>query len=207
MSNKQLYKETFDRMVMSEETIRKVKDAMERKENKRNRAAFRAAMTMAALAEVFILGNIVSYAATGNSLVQAGLESVHLFVDNKEVDVKNMETYKDKDGNTCYKIELDGDKNSKAEFSAEWIAEDGVYADVDADADAGKAELKINLIGGKIKKKGDKIYFVYGDKKEKIDITEDFADGEAKGKFRLGGETYHYVVTGTVEKHNIEITK
>lgn len=199
MSNKQLYKETFDQMVMSEEAIRKVKDNMERKENRRNRAAFRVAVTTAALMGVFILGNIVSYAATGTSLVQTGLDNIHLFIDDKEADVNNMEMHKDKDGNLYYEIEIDGDKNSKVEFSASGLAENNLYADVDKD--------EIKIIGGEVKKKGDKIYFQYGKKKDRIDITEDFADGEAKGKFRWDGKTYQYVVTGTVEKYNIEIKK
>lgn len=199
MSNRQLYKETFDRMVMSEEAIRKVKDNMENKENRRNRTAFRAAVTMAALTGVFILGNIVSYAATGNSLVQTGLERIHVFVDDKEIDVKDVEQRKDKDGNTYYEIEVDEDKNSKVEISTSGLVENDMYADV------GKDEIK--LIGGDIKEKGGKIYFQYGNKKEKIDITEDFADGEAKGKFCWNGKTYQYIVTGTVEKYDIEIKK
>lgn len=204
MSNKELYKETFDQMVMSEEAIRKVKDNMERKENRRNRTAFRVAVTTAALMGVFILGNIVSYAATGNSLVQTGLDSIHLFIDDKEVDVENMdnvEIHKDKDGNISYEIDVDEDEHSKIEFSASGLAENNLYADVDID----KNEIKI--IGGEVKKIGDKIYFQYGKKKDRIDITEDFADGEAKGEFRLGGKTYQYDVTGTVEKYNIEIKK
>lgn len=199
MSNRQLYKETFDRMVMSEEAIRKVKDNMENKENRRNRTAFRAAVTMAALTGVFILGNIVSYAATGNSLVQTGLERIHVFVDDKEIDVKDVEQRKDKDGNLYYEIEVDEGKNSKVEISASGLAENDVYVDADKD--------EIKLIGGDIKEKDGKIYFQYGNKKEKIDITEDFADGEAKGKFRWDGKTYQYIVTGTVEKYDIEIKK
>jgi len=181
MNNKQWYQETFDQLVMSEESIRKVKN-MEKKEKKRMRAGFRVAVTMAVLAAVFVVGNVAVYAATGDTLIEKGIEKVSLFIDKKEVDIKEMEKHIDQNGNSHYKITLDDAEHKVTIYE------------------------KKQLISRELKKEGKKIYLVVADK-QKIDITKDFSDGEAKGVFKLDGETYRYFVSGTVEKYDINIKK
>lgn len=203
MNNKQLYKDTFDRMVLSDESVRRVKDMIEKKEKKYLRRSFRVAVTVAALAVVFVIGNVASYAATGSTLVEKGIEKVSIYIDKKKVDVKDVKKYKDKEGNAYYEIQL-GDDNKSASISAnEEVLEDEKMSAV---TEISEDDLTLNLISRELKKEGEKIYLVVGDG-EKVDITEDFSDGKAKGKFKLDGETYKYSVSGTIEKYQIEIKK
>ncbi len=205
MNNKQWYKETFDQLVMSEESIRKVKKSMEKVERKRIRTGFRVAVTMAVLAVVFVVGNVAVYAATGDTLVEKGIEKVSLFIDKKEVDIKKIEKHKDKNGNSHYKITLD-DAEQKVTIYDKNLEEEKMSAIADVDEDDGESRLAMQLISRELKKEGKKIYLVIADK-QKIDITKDFSDGEAKGVFKLDGETYQYFVSGTVEKYDINIKK
>lgn len=207
MSNKQWYKDTFDSMVMSDEAMRKVRGIMDQKEKKRMRMGFRVAVTMAALAVVFAVGNVAVYAATGSTLVEKGIEQVSLFIDKKKVDVKDIKQYKDKDGNSVYEIEMDGTKGHEAEVRAVWDEENMKDENMSGVMDVDEDELKMTLIGRELKKKGKKTYLVVGANQQEIDITKDFADGDAKGTFELDGQTYKYRVSGTVEKYDIEIEK
>lgn len=207
MSNKQWYKDTFDSMRMSEEAIRKVKGIMEKKEKKRMRTGLRVAVTMAALAVVFVVGNVAVYAATGSTLVEKGIEQVSVFIDKKAVEVKEIKKYKDKDGNLVYEAEVDDKKGHEMEVHSSWneknMKEENMSGVIDVDEDG----LKMILIGRELKKKGKKIYLVIGEDEQELDITKDFADGDAKGKFELDGQTYKYHVSGTVEKYDINIEK
>lgn len=203
MNNKQLYKDTFDRMVLSDESVRRVKDMIEKKEKKYLRRSFRVAVTVAALAVVFVIGNVASYAATGSTLVEKGIEKVSIYIDKKKVDVKDVKKYKDKEGNAYYEIQLDDDNKSASISANEEVLEDEKMSAV---TEISEDDLTLNLISRELKKEGEKIYLVVGDG-EKVDITEDFSDGKAKGKFKLDGETYKYSVSGTIEKYQIEIKK
>lgn len=207
MSNKQWYKDTFDPMVMSDEAMRKVKGIMEQKEKKRMRTGFRVAVTMAALAVVFAVGNVAVYAATGSTLVEKGIEQVSFYIDKKAVDVKDVKQYKDKDGNSVYEIQLDDKKGHGAEVQAIMNEKNMKDENISAVMEMDENDLTMNLISGELKKKGEKIYLVIGEKGQEIDITKDFADGDAKGTFEMDGQTYKYHVSGTVEKYNIEIKK
>lgn len=207
MSNKQWYKDTFDEMMMSEEAIRKVKGIMEKKENKRMRTGFRVAVTMAALAVVFVVSNVAVYAATGSTLVEKGIEQVSVFIDKKKVDVKEIKQYKDKDGNSVYEIEVDDKKGHEAEIRSSWNEKNMKEENMSGVMDVDDTDAQITLIGRELKKEGKKTYLVIGEDEKEIDITKDFADGDAKGKFELDGQTYKYHVSGTVEKYDINIEK
>lgn len=207
MSNKQWYKDTFDPMVMSDEAMRKVKGMMEQKEKKRMRTGFRVAVTMAALAVVFAVGNVAVYAATGSTLVEKGIEQVSFYIDKKAVDVKDVKQYKDKDGNSVYEIQLDDKKGHEAEVQAIMNEKNMKDENISAVMEMDENDLTMNLISRELKKKGEKIYLVLGEKGQEIDITKDFDDGDAKGTFEMDGQTYKYHVSGTVEKYEIEIKK
>lgn len=207
MSNKQWYKDTFDPMVMSDEAMRKVKGIMEQKEKKRMRTGFRVAVTMAALAVVFTVGNVAVYAATGSTLVEKGIEQVSFFIDKKAVDVKDVKQYKDKDGNSVYEIELDDKKGHETEAQVIMNEKNMKDENISAVMEMDENDLTMKLFSGELKKKGKKIYLVIGEKEKEIDITKDFADGDAKGTFELDGQTYKYHVSGTVEKYGVNIKK
>lgn len=196
MSNKQRYKETFDAMMLSEERIRKVKSMIEKNEKKKiRRTGFRVAVSAAVLTAVFLISNVAVYAATGSTLVEKGMERV---LSKGEV----VQTKKDKDGNTSYEMKSkDGEVSTRVLVNDRCVKDEKISVVVGTEDE----EFSVILISAKLEKKGKKVYLVIGDEEKRVDITKDFADGTAKGEFELRGETYQFVVTGTVEKNDIEI--
>ncbi len=195
MNNKQLYKETFDAMQMSEESIRKVKNMSEKMNQKRRlKTGFRAAIAAACLVAVFAIGNAAVYASTGSSLV----ERVSLYINGEKTDVDRITKGKDKNGNDYYKIELDGTKEKSAGIST---AGDVLNPDHVETPDSAKSEN----IPARLEKEGRKIYLLMEEGEKKIDITKDFEDGRAEGEFQHSGKTCRYIVSGTVEEHTIDI--
>lgn len=207
MSNKQRYKETFGTMMLSEERIRKVKSMIEKNGKKKiRRTGFRVAVSAAVLTAVFLISNVAVYAATGSTLVEKGMERVSFCVNKDNVSIKSevVKTEKDKDGNTSYEMKSkDGEVSSRISVNDRCLKDRSISISVVADTD--DKELAVVLISAKLEKEGKKVYLVIGDKEKRLDITKDFADGEAKGEFELDGESYQFVVAGTVEKNDIEI--
>ena len=203
MSNKQRYKETFDTMMLSEERIRKVKSMIEKNGKKKiRRTGFRVAVSAAVLTAVFLIGNV--YAATGSTLVEKGMEKVSFCVkkDNVSVTGEVIKTEKDKDGNTSYEMKSkDGQVSSRISVNNRYLETESISVVAGTD----DKELAVRLISARLEKEGKKVYLVIGDKEKRLDITKDFADGTAKGEFELDGESYQFVVAGTVEKNDIEI--
>ena len=203
MSNKQRYKETFDTMMLSEERIRKVKSMIEKNGKKKiRRTGFRVAVSAAVLTAVFLIGNV--YAATGSTLVEKGMEKVSICVkkDNVSVTGEVIKTEKDKDGNTSYEMKSkDGQVSSRISVNNRYLETESISVVAGTD----DKELAVRLISARLEKEGKKVYLVIGDKEKRLDITKDFADGTAKGEFELDGESYQFVVAGTVEKNDIEI--
>ena len=191
MNNKHLYKETFDAMQMSEESIRKVKNMSEKMNQKiRLKTGFRAAIAAACLVAVFAIGNAAVYASTGSSLV----ERVSLYINGEKTDVDRITREKDKNGNDYYKIELDGKKGIST------VGDVLNPAHVET-PDSAKSEN----IPARLEKEGRKIYLLMEEGEKKIDITKDFEDGRAEGEFQHRGKTCRYTVSGTVEEHTIDI--
>ena len=205
MSNKQRYKETFDTMMLSEERIRKVKSMIEKNGKKKiRRTGFRVAVSAAVLTAVFLINNVAVYAATGSTLVEKGMEKVSFCVkkDNVSVTGEVIKTEKDKDGNTSYEMKSkDGQVSSRISVNNRYLETESISVVAGTD----DKELAVRLISARLEKEGKKVYLVIGDKEKRLDITKDFADGTAKGEFELDGESYQFVVAGTVEKNDIEI--
>ena len=205
MSNKQRYKDTIDTMMLSEERIRKVKSMIEKNGKKKiRRTGFRVAVSAAVLAAVFLIGNVAVYAATGSTLVEKGMEKVSFCVkkDNVSVTGEVIKTEKDKDGNTSYEMKSkDGQVSSRISVNNRYLETESISVVAGTD----DKELAVRLISARLEKEGKKVYLVIGDKEKRLDITKDFADGTAKGEFELDGESYQFVVAGTVEKNDIEI--
>ncbi len=205
MSNKQRYKDTFDTMMLSEERIRKVKSMIEKNGKKKiRRTGFRVAVSAAVLTAIFLIGNVAVYAATGSTLVEKGMEKVSFCVkkDNVSVTGEVIKTEKDKDGNTSYEMKSkDGQVSSRISVNNRYLETESISVVAGTD----DKELAVRLISARLEKEGKKVYLVIGDKEKRLDITKDFADGTAKGEFELDGESYQFVVAGTVEKNDIEI--
>ncbi len=194
MNNKQYYKETFDVMQMSEESIRKVKNMSEKNYGKRKlKTGLRAAIAAASLVAVFAIGNAAVYASTGSSLV----ERVSLYINGEKADVDRITKGKDKDGNEYYRIELDGVKEKSAGISTDDVR--------NPDDTQPPTSAKAENIPARLEKSGQKICLFIEEGEKKIDITKDFEDGRAEGKFEHRGKTCRYIVSGTVEEHTIDI--
>ena len=199
MDSKQFYKETFDSIQMSEESIRKVKNMSENNKKKRRlKNGFRAAIAAASLAAVFAIGNAAVYAATGSSLVEKAAEKISVYINGEKADVDSITKGKDENGNDYYEIKLDENKDHSAEIQVE---------------ENMTGELKNNSSGmdfpsTRFKKDGKKTYLLVGGEEEDkniVDITKDFQDGKAEGSVIYNGIPYLYKVSGTAEKHNITI--
>lgn len=203
MDSKQFYKETFDSIQMSEESIRKVKNMNE--DNKKRRQlknGFRAAIAAASLVAVFAIGNVAVYAATGSSLVEKAAERISVYINGEKADVDNITKGKDENGNDYYKIELDENKDHSAEIRTEENTT-GELKNNSPDTDVPNTRLM---------KDGKKTYLLVGGEEkdndksiEVVDITKDFEDGRAEGSVIYNGMPYLYKVSGTTEKYNITL--
>lgn len=200
MSNKQLFKDTFDRVTLSDEALRKVKN-MNNPMNNKKKVSWRlaAAMTLAAFAVLFVSGNVISYAATGESLVG----KVNLLINGKKAKLSDISSYTDKkNGEKVYKVTVD-DAKSEIRVNEEAVKDSGISLDVDTETDN---KTSIALVEGVVKKKGKSVYLVVAGSKD-IDITKDLEDGRAEGTFKMDGQKYRYSVKGTVKDNTVDIQK
>ena len=128
MDSKQFYKETFDSIQMSEESIRKVKNMSENNKKKRRlKNGFRAAIAAASLVAVFAIGNAAVYAATGSSLVEKAAEKMTGELKNNSSGMDIPSTRLQKDGKKTYLL-VGGEE------------EDKNIVDITKDFEDGKAE-------------------------------------------------------------------
>lgn len=212
MSNKKLYKDTFDKISMSEEACRRVRN-LDVPEEKKERCGWKyAAAVLAALAILFVSGNTISYAATGNALVDVTkyVGKVSVFINGKKAAESNVKKYTDEDGNETLEINLGGDEQGGSVYitsDTENLEEKNISVDTDIDTQGKEAQVSIAIMDGKVVKNGDKVFLMIGDDEKKIDITEDFSDGKAKGEFTLDNKQYQYSVSGTVKENDIEIQR
>lgn len=214
MNNKKLYQDTFDQIKMSEEALRKVMDMSENSKKRYLRHGMRAAAAVMVLVVIFAVGNVAVYAATGDTLVAKVGERVSIIINGKKAKEEDIKKSVDKDGNTRYEVEVDQDnggcvvitseESQTSELFDSWKREfqyDKGIKGVDENA------ASEQQISGRLEKEGEKVYLIIGEEQKKIDIdiTEDFSDGKAKGTAECNGRTYHYTVTGTVEKYDLKI--
>lgn len=200
MSNKQLFKDTFDRVTLSDEALRKVKN-MNNPMNNKKKVSWRlaAAMTLAAFAVLFVSGNVITYAATGESLVG----KVNLLINGKKAKLSDISSYTDKkNGEKVYKVTVD-DAKSEIRVNEEAVKDSGISLDVDTETDN---KTSIAIVEGVVKKKGNRVYLVVAGSRD-IDITKDLEDGRAEGTFKMDGQKYRYSVKGTVKDNTVDIQK
>lgn len=202
MSDKKLYKETFDSIQMSEEAFRKVINMNKNTkiQSKRTRKLYKvAAATVATLAFLLISGNAISYAATGNTL----MENVTIYMNGEKVDDSKVKTYTDKNGATCYEVELDENDGGSGEMVVEIF--DTTYSFGTDKEGENAVALEIVPLQGVVKQEEEQILLIIGDNLTKFDITDDFKDGNASGTFILDGVTYEYTIEGTIDNNTVNI--
>lgn len=199
MDSKQFYKETFDSIQMSEESIRKVKNMSENNKKKRRlKNGFRAAIAAASLVAVFAIGNAAVYAATGSSLVEKAAEKISVYINGEKADVDSITKGKDENGNDYYEIKLDENKDHSA----------GIQVEENMTGELKNNSSGMDIPSTRLQKDGKKTYLLVGGEEEDkniVDITKDFEDGKAEGSVIYNGIPYLYKVSGTAEKHNITI--
>lgn len=200
MSNGKYYKNTFDEVHVPEAVLRKVKGMkMEEKKIQKRSKLYYAVAAVAAVGLCVLASNGICYAATGNTWVEKAI----LYVNGEKVE-QNINWYNDGDtvyGELEYTVENEDESGSVIFYDSEGEApdlnvEEGVefssiytYSDVDAE--------------GMVIQENDRLYlYIDGDK---IDITEDMADGECSGSFEKEGITYEYVVTGNGDNYTVTI--
>ena len=179
MKLKQDYQDTFNEVHAPAELSRKVMN-MARTENKKTAVSFarRFAAVAAIALTVFVGGNGIAYAATGNSL----LKTVKVYINGSGYETQ-LEEKVDENGVTYYEgtfEDVEGDLSMVITDDMEF--EEGSY-DVTIETEGVPDVVEEN----------GKIYLTDGD--VKIDITDDLKDGKASGSYDKGEMTFKYEVT------------
>ena len=115
---KDMYNSTFSEVHASDELKGMVENMAGNKKILWKNALKKGSVVAAALALVFVSGNIVTYAATGNSLISYVSEKIN----GEEKDVK-LEKKVDDKGNTYYHGHFEGDNNEEIEVDVSDEAE------------------------------------------------------------------------------------
>ena len=163
----------------------------------------------AVVAVVFLAGNTIAYAETGESLVQHTEKAVRIVI-KRETKTPGVYTAVIKENDADINVMIvDDDKVQKVHDAGESPAGTKKIYIHDAhaqDVQDENAEIEMHYIPDvELEQRDDKIYLVVTDNaKEEIDITEDFADGEATGKFSVEGKNFRYKVTGDIDKYSID---
>lgn len=203
MKNKEYYQSTFDEVHVPEAVLGKVKGMKmeEKKIQKKSKLRYAAAIA-AAFGLCIVASNGICYAATGNTWV----EKVILHINGEAVE---QDITWHQDGDLVYgefEYETDGEEPAVIEF---YDAEASVLDGTGYGFIAGKASEDETMENSEsdfhteILQENERIYLVIGD--SKIDITEDFADGECSGSFEFKGVTFDYEVTGTVDEYSVNV--
>jgi len=210
MTNKEKYQQAFSTLKAS----RKLE--MEDIEMSKNVIFTKAVAVAAAIALCFVGSNGICYAATGDTWVEKMIVYFNGEPKEMDVEVKDMG-----DGSYGYFME---------------IPEDGEYTmDVPENSSRGVAVIteevpedfqnSISNIDFALDLESDEMVVLKGEpleivtsievvdgiqwfcaNEERVDITEDFADGEATGSILVSGKEYAYQLTGTVDEYSVMLT-
>ena len=193
--NHEFYKSTFDEVHASDELLRKVQN-MSNKETKNKVYAIRKVLYIAAaIIIVFAASNAVVYAAIGETWIEKVM--VQVIVNGNEQNVL-ADKFVDKEGNVGYIMDFDNDDdpNSEIYFS---VLEGEYIEGNNSDAPNSKPVT--------LTEEGGKVYFYWSEEDVKIDITDDFKDGEAKFLVtEKDGKKVFAVVEGTIDEYTINLS-
>lgn len=225
-SSKQLYQDTFDQIKLSDEGYRQIRNMEEStmihfdKQTKK-RLGFRAAISLAALTVVLLSANGIAYAATGSTLIEQVAGHVSVYIDGKPYDSAKVTKFKDKNGNTNYEVSVDEKSSSCVTMEIEEPAT-GNKKSNDAEPPAAKQENDVKEeikeetqdeqenLKTSVKQVNDTVYLVIegiSEKPVQVDITQDYADGNAEGTIQIEKADYLYKVSGTLEEYTIDLEK
>ena len=191
MKNKEYYQGTFDEVHVPKAVLGKVKGMKmeEKKIQKKSKLRYAAAIA-AAFGLCIVASNGICYAATGNTWV----EKVILHINGEAVE---QDITWHQDGDLVYgefEYETDGEEPAVVEF---YNGED-TQMEIKDGAEYEECDLTSEIL-----KENDRLYLSIGN--SKIDITEDFADGECSGTFEFKGVTFEYELSGTVDDYTVDV--
>ena len=194
MRNKEFVRGVYDEIHAPEELFGKVMD-MNKKESKKKNILRYVAGVAATLGVAMVASNGICYAATGETWIEKAI--VYINGEEQEVEVEMHQDGDTTDGEVSFEV----DENDTNEIV---LTETLTEEELDI-ADGEDADIIINEdVNVTVEDKDGKVYLNIGDKA--IDITEDFADGEAKGSVEIGGTNYDYTITGNAKEYNLNIS-
>ncbi len=187
MNNRDYVRGAYDEIHAPDALFGKVMD-MKNKEVKKfdKRNVLKYAAAFMAFAIAFAGSNGICYAATGETWVEKAY--VYINGEKQEVDV----TVTQEGDAVVAEMQLEVDENDDVVVSM--VDE----ADVSTEDTVGSMDNTAEL-----KYENGKVYLVVGD--ESVDITDDFADGEATGQVECEGEIVSYTVTGNADAYEISL--
>lgn len=200
MRNSEYYKKAYDEVHAPAALLGKVMNMKkERKEIKKKSTAKKWLTAAAALALCFVASNGISYAATGETWVQK--VTIYLNGEPYEQDV----TFHQEGDMFIGEFELpDADEDT-----VQYVVLDEMADAVDAvDVNYSTEVASSCTITTELVQEDDRVYLVINDDTaNRVDITEDFADGSAAGQYDgFEGMTLKYTVTGNVEEYSVELS-
>lgn len=207
-TNRQRYRDIFDQIKLSDEGYRQIRNMEENtmihfNHQNKKRIGFRVAVSLAACAIVLLSANGIAYAATGSTLIEQVAEHVSVYVNGKPYPVSKISKSKDKNGNTQYRVSIDDNKDSSARVEVDESQNTEKISD--PSSSTAQEEIKTS-----VKQINDTIYLILegiSEKPVQVDITKDYADGEAKGIVPIEGGEYQYCVKGTVTEYSVDLEK
>lgn len=208
MKNRDYVRGAYDEIHAPDALFGKVMNMKKKENNMRNVLKY-AAAAFGVFAITFAASNGICYAATGETWV--GKAIVYINGEKQEKDITWTQ-----DGDTLVgEVEIAAEEGVVYEVvevpdeNGDIVVEDVQieFTDNNVDEFAVDGTSTGSYISQdsvpELKSENGKIYLVVAD--EKVDITEDFADGEATGEIKYDGEVASYTVTGTLDDHKIEL--
>lgn len=194
MKEQEKYKQMMNEIHVSETTLRKVMEMdMNKKMLSKKKMMKKIGTIAAALTVCLVASNGICYAATGHSWVSKAI----IYINGEKVE---QEVVMEDQGNGTVTFEVEAPTEGESSVVA-GVA--GVVMDEEGKVqydDVSVADEEV-LLGTVVDEDG-KQFFEYGG--EKIDITEDLADGEASGTIEISGDEYQYEIT--VEDGNYSVS-
>lgn len=201
--NYELYRNTFDKLHASDELVRKVKNMTTEKRKTKIYTLRKAICVAAAAAMFFAVSNIVTFAATGETLVEMLACKIIYNGEEKDLDIAKKT---DENGEVSYDVSFDvEEKNGESkEYSFSLDGEThGEYG-------YGEPQVLEFYSAATIVEEDGRIYLEMTSPEIKEDITEDFADGKATVTVALKDTDYitesiTLTVEGTVDDYTVDM--
>lgn len=209
MNNKETISRVYDEIHAPDALFGKVMEMNKKDLKKRNIVKY-AVGTAAALVIAMVTSNGVCYAATGETWIGKAIAYVNGEKSEQEITWhQNGDTVygelevSDEDGEVTQVEVFDFASEDEIPEQVFIMTEDGTGSEdltLEDMEDSVRTEYALTT---EVVQENDRIFFVMED--QKIDITEDFSDGEATGTIEFSGLTFTYTITGSVEESEISL--